>query len=90
MVELIAAHYKTIFIVVGLLNVLAAVLFFIWSGVFDRVNHALKKYIHTEKIEDVLNKTMDVDAGILKMRKILAFISSLVALILIVLYLRAS
>jgi len=78
--------YKLIIMVLGILNLIFAALFLLWSNSLIQANKILKKWIATDKITETLNDVHDVDSQIIKMRKPLGFVSLLLAVVFIFLY----
>jgi hypothetical protein len=60
-----------------------AALLLIWPGVFVKLNLLCKTWFSTVKLERELNRTRDIDAQLLGMRKILGIACLALALIFI-------
>jgi len=86
--EIITNHYKIIILSLAALNLVWAAVFFIMSGVLTSANNVLKRSISLEKIEKALDKSIDIDAGVMKMRKAIGALCLFVAAALIFIYLK--
>ena len=58
-----------------------AALLLIWPDVFIKLNLFFKRWYSTDKFEKELNRTRDIDAQLLNMRKVLGIIALVLALI---------
>ena len=79
--------YKLIILLLAILNLIFAAVFLLWSNSLLQANKILKKWIPTDKITKALNDVHEVDSQIIKMRKPLGFVSLLLAVVFIFLYL---
>lgn len=82
------SSYRTVILSLGILNLILAAMFLIWSNSLMRLNTKLKKWISTEKIEKALNNVRDIDSRIINMRKVLGLLCILLAVTFIFLYIR--
>jgi len=60
-----------------------AFLLLIWPDVFIKINLLSKKWFSTAKFEKELNRTRDIDAQLLNMRKVLGIIAFALALVFV-------
>jgi len=65
-----------------------AFLLLIWPDFFIKMNLFSKKWFPTDKFERELNRTRDIDAQLLNMRKVLGVIAFVLALIFILILLK--
>ncbi|MFH0752945.1 MAG: hypothetical protein V2A70_00080 [Candidatus Omnitrophota bacterium] len=74
---------KTIIKYFAIICLVLAFLLLIWPDAFIRMNLFFKKWFSTDKFERELNRTRDIDAQLLNMRKVLGIISLVLALVFI-------
>jgi len=60
----------------------------VWPDAFIRMNLFSKKWFPTDKFEKELNRTRDIDAQLLNMRKVLGIIAIVLALVFILILLK--
>jgi|GEM_PF-1646077 len=60
-----------------------ASLLLIWPDSFIKLNLFFKKWFSTDKFERELNRTRDIDAQLLNMRKIIGIIAFVLALVFV-------
>ena len=86
--EVILLYYKTIILVLAIINMVAAVLFLVWSDSLIYINKILKKWISVKSFDMALDKAQDIDDQIVRMRKSLGTVALLVTIALIFVYFR--
>lgn len=74
---------KTVIKCFAIICFVLAFLLLIWPDVFIKLNRFFKKWFSTEKFEKELNRTRDIDAQLLNMRKVLGIIAFVLALIFV-------
>jgi archaellum biogenesis protein FlaJ (TadC family) len=83
--EIISA-YKWLVLGLGIANIVIALLFLVWPNVFIKLGKVLNLWVPTEKIEYALNKNRDIDPQIIKIGKIIGYLSVALAVVLLILY----
>ena len=78
--------YKVIILGLGIINLIFATLFLLWSNSLIQANKILKKWIVTDNLRKTLDTPHEVDSLIMKMRKPLGFVSLLLVVVFIFLY----
>lgn len=58
-----------------------AFLLLVWPDLFRKINAFFKKWVSTAAFERELNRTRDIDAQLLSMRKVIGIIAIILALI---------
>jgi len=86
--EKIFLNYKVCILVLAIVNFILGASFLIWSNFLADLNERLKKWIDTEKLQLALNRMRDIDASILRMKKLFGALALVVASILIYLYVK--
>ena len=77
--------WKIIAGVITIMCVVLGALLLFWPNALLSANRISKKWVATDKLEEALNRTRDVDAQLMKMRLILGFVLALLALFFVVL-----
>jgi len=72
----------------AIIFLILASLLLVWPGLFIKLNLFFKKWISTAGFERELNRTRDIDAQLLNMRKVLGIIAFVLALIFILILLK--
>lgn len=67
----------------AIICLILAALLLIWPDVFARINRFFKRWVSTAKLERELNRTRDIDAQLLNMRKVIGIIAIVLALIFV-------
>lgn len=80
-VKIIVKCFIVIFLVL-------AFLLLVWPDLFVKLNRFCKKWFSTARFEKELNRTRDIDAQLLNMRKVLGFIAAALVLIFALMLLR--
>lgn len=65
-----------------------AFLLLIWPDAFVKLNLFLKKWVSTDKFEKELNRTHDIDAQLLNMRKVIGIIALALAFVFVLILLK--
>lgn len=84
----LAVPLKTIVKCLAIICFILAFLLLIWPGLFIKLNLFFKKWFSTARFEEELNRTRDIDAQLLNMRKILGIIAFALALIFVLILLK--
>ena len=84
----LAVPLKIVLKCFAIICLVLAFLLLVWPDAFIRINLFFKKWISTEKFEKELNRTRDIDAQLLNMRKVLGVIAFVLALIFILILLK--
>lgn len=66
--------YKTFVFCLAIICLIFTALLLIWPNIFIAINRMTKKWISTDKLEEQINRTHDIDDKLLGMRKVLGFI----------------
>ncbi|MDD5484012.1 MAG: hypothetical protein PHP98_10275 [Kiritimatiellae bacterium] len=72
----------------AILCLILAVLLLVCPGVFSRINRVSKIWFPTERLEKELNRTRDIDAQLLKIRRILGVIALALAFVFLLISLK--
>jgi hypothetical protein len=86
MPSFIIAVHKNVILVLVIINILVAIFLLILPKVISKVNEITNRWISTEMFERMLNKKIDTDKHILKVRKFIGYASALIAIALLFLY----
>lgn len=84
--SMIVDAYKETILFLGVFNIIVALFFLIWPNAFVKLNDILKRWIHTERIEEALNRNRDIDSHVFKARKAIGYFSVVLAVVLFFLY----
>jgi len=79
---------KTVVKSMAIICFVLAFLLLIWPSLFINMNVFLKKWFSTAKFEKELNRTRDIDAQLLNMRKVIGVIALALALVFILILLK--
>jgi len=84
----LAVPIKIIIKCFAIICLILASLLLIWPGLFIKLNLFLKKWVSTDNFEKELNRTRDIDAQLLNMRKVLGIIALVLAFIFMLILLK--
>lgn len=82
----IGLNYKTVLLSLAVINFAIAVLFLMCPNLSTRLNEILKKQILAGRFKTVLDKTQDIDTGIINKRKVWGLAALLVGILLAFMY----
>ncbi len=84
----LSVYYRTIVVVLGVVNFILGVLFLLLPAIIIKVNEVSNRWIATDKIMKVLEERHDVDSRLLSARKVIGFASIVIGAVLIFLYVK--
>jgi flagellar biosynthesis protein FlhB len=82
------AQAKIVATCFAVLCFIITLLMLINPDLFTRINRLFKKWFSTDKLEKELNRTRDIDAQILNMRKVLAMLTIILFFIFLMILLK--
>ncbi len=79
--------HKYIILGLAILNIVIALFLLIWPKAFMQLSKIMNIWVvPTDKLENALNKKVDLDEGLFKTRKFIGIISAVVGIVLLFFY----